>query len=220
MSVVVYTAVVGNYDYRGPHRFEDGVDYVFFTDGSSRPVQDRWKVVDLPDLAHLHPRRAAKIPKLFPHYFDVLKGYRHAVWIDGDMQIVSTCFTAELLAYLERGILLSPHFDARDCGYGEATIRPPKYAREPLDQQVAYYHREGFPEHFGLYEGGVIARRMDDPEVRELGQFWLLQNFIFSYQDQVSLPYSLWKTGVVPSVLPRSFRDYGWLVINAHRSED
>jgi len=39
----------------------------------------------------------------------------------------------------------SPHFDGRHCAYGEATIRPPKYANEPLDEQVAFYQSEGFP---------------------------------------------------------------------------
>ena len=219
MRVAVVTAVVGNYDYLGEHVFEADVDYFFFTDGQSYPLQRRWMVEHLPDLSHLHPRRAAKLPKLNPHYFSVLHNYDVVVWIDGDMQIKSPFFTSELLSHMDSAILLSPHFDGRHCAYGEATIRPMKYASEPLDAQVAFYESQGFPRDFGLYEGGVIARRMDDAQVRALGERWMLENLLWSYQDQVSLPYCLWETGVKPSVLPTSFRDFDWLHINAHRNE-
>lgn len=217
-QTVVYTAVAGDYEHLGPHVFEDGVDYVYFTD-YSRPVQPEWRIEDLTLFKHLHPRRAAKIPKAAPHEFSVLEQYRYAIWIDGDMQIQSGSFVEEFLSYMHNGLVLTPHFDNRHCAYGEATIRPAKYASEPLDAQVAFYEREGFPQEQGLYEGGVIARDMRDQRVRELGARWLVQNMIFSYQDQVSLPYVLWKMKFRPDVLPKSFRDFGWVHINAHRFE-
>jgi hypothetical protein len=215
---VVYTAVAGDYEHLGTHVFEDGVDYVYFSD-CSRPIQSRWQVEDLSAFKHLHPRRAAKIPKVAPHEFAILEKYRYAIWIDGDMQIQSESFVEELLSYMRNGMVLTPHFDGRHCAYGEATIRPAKYASEPLDAQVAFYEQEGFPLEQGLYEGGVIGRDMRNAKVRELGFRWLAQNMIFSYQDQVSLPYCLWKMRFSPGVLPKSFRDFGWVHINAHKSE-
>lgn len=216
---VVYTAVMGDFEHLGDHVFEDGVDYVFFTN-ESRPTQSEWQVHDLSTLNHLHPRRAAKLPKVAPHEFALLRRYEYAIWIDGDMQIISPTFVEELLAYLKDGMALSPHFDGRHCAYGEAEIRPPKYVNEPLDPQVEFYRQEGFPEQQGLYEGGVIARDMGNARVRELGYRWMTQNMVFSYQDQVSLPYCLWQMGFQPSVLPKSFREFGWVIVNAHKTED
>lgn len=218
-KTAVYTSVVGDYDYLGQHLFQDGVDYLFYTDGKSQPLQSEWKVKMLPDIYHLHPRRVAKLPKTNPHFFSDLSSYKYTIWIDGGMEIISENFVTQLLSYLGDGLLLSPHFDMRDCAYGEATIRPAKYASEPMDEQVNFYRADGFPTNQGLYEGGIIARDMDNNRVRELGQMWYIHNLIFSYQDQISLPYCLWKMNYKPSVLPKSFRDFEFVRVNGHKTE-
>lgn len=218
-NTVVYTAVVTDFEHQGHQELTDGVDYRYFSDGTSQPLQSDWVVEELPDLGHIHPRRVSKLPKHCPHFFKSLEQYKYAIWIDGDMQILRPEFVPELLGYLQNGLVLSPHFDNRHCAYGEATIRPPKYQTEPMDQQVEFYHKDGFPEEFGLYETGVLAWDMTNCEAERLGQMWYLHNMVFSYQDQVSLPYALWKTGFQPDVLPQSFRYMDWVTINAHRSE-
>jgi hypothetical protein len=218
-EIALVTAVAGNYDHVGHHVYNDKVDYFFYKDHLAQlPIDAFWNIRELPD-SSLDPRRKSKIPKIHPHYFAELRKYNYLIWIDGSMQIISESFVDEILSYLNNGIVLSPHFDGRNCGYGEATIRPPKYANEPLDEQVAYYYYSGFPEGYGLYEAGVQARDMTISKIADLGELWLAQNLIWSYQDQVSLGYSLWKTGVVPDVLPKSFRDFGWVHLNAHKSE-
>lgn len=220
-DIVVYTAITGDYDHPVNHMQQEiDVDYLYFTDGDSRPDQDWWRVVKLPDMLRLDNRRRAKLPKVYPHFFSELTDYKYSVWIDGDMEILKPNFVQEFLSYLKNGMVISPHFDGRDCAYGEATIRPAKYQNEPIDEQIAYYKRDGFPENFGLYECGVMARDMDNQEVKELGLAWMNHNLLFSYQDQISLPYCLWKTGYKPDKLPVSFRDFEWVHINAHRSED
>ncbi|HJS83554.1 MAG TPA: glycosyltransferase domain-containing protein [Nitrososphaera sp.] len=218
-NTAVYTAVITDFEHIGKQIFEDGVDYIYFTDGSSRPLEDRWHIEQIPYFSHLNPRRTSKLPKHVPHFFDVLAKYKYTVWIDGDMQVIHPEFVSEIMSFLDNGLVLSPHFDNRDCAYGEAMIRPPKYQSEPMDQQVEFYQKDGFPEHEGLFETGVIARDMTNPAVKDLGQFWYIHNMVFSYQDQVSLPYCLWKTGYKPDILPKSFRDFYWVHINAHKSE-
>ena len=219
-NTVVYTSVIGDFENIGRQRMIDGVDYVFFTSGEQRPLEDSWKVVGLDDFAHLGPRRLSKLPKHNPHFFDVLRDYKYAIWIDGDMQIDNPQFPVEILKLMDKGIVFSPHFDGRTCAFGEAMIRPRKYQNEPLDAQVNFYKSQGYEGDTGLFETGVIARDMTDPRVRELGEIWYIHNMVFSYQDQVSLPYVLWKHGFEYSVLPQSFRDYRWVHINAHKSED
>ena len=223
IDTVIYTAVTGDYDWPSKGGLAPpGIDRVYFTDGlSTRPG---WIEQRLPDLPHLHPRRLAKLPKTYPHLF--LRRYRYAVWIDGGMEITGPSMVKTLLVMLagrtedQIGLVVSPHFDGRDDAYGEATIRPPKYAEEPLDEQVAFYHEVGFPEHQGLYEGGVLAWDLHDPGAHEVAAAWTVQNLVFSYQDQVSLPFVLWSLDARPVVLDRTFRDKAWVLINAHRRED
>lgn len=219
-NTAICTAVTGGYDHRASSLFIEGVDYIYFTDGKSPfPIQHPWKEVLLGD-EKLDNRRRSKRPKLYPHSIDILNNYKYVIWIDGDMEILKQEFVPEIISYLDKGFVISPHFDKRFCAYGEATIRPSKYANEPMEEQCLFYRSEGFPENYGLYECGVSVRDMTNESVKELGKIWYQQNIDWSYQDQVSLPYCLWKTGYQPDVLPKSFRDFGWVRINAHTRED
>lgn len=220
-NTVLCTAVCGAYEYATPTNLKiDGVDFIYFTDGKSNfPISNPWKEIVLGD-KHLDNRRRSKRPKLNPHSIPELLNYKYMIWIDGSMTIKNHNFVEQLLSYMHNGFIVSPHFDNRNCAYGEATIRPLKYSKEPLDEQVAFYRSEQFPENYGLYECGFSARDMTNQKVKQLGELWHEQNLTWSYQDQVSFPYCLWKTGYVPDVLPKSFRDFDWVIVNAHRRED
>jgi hypothetical protein len=217
-EIAVVTAVAGAYDYPRSDIFVPDVDFLFFHDEVTE-VAPGWQPRPLP--AHDGgPRRRAKLPKLDPHGITELRSYRYVIWVDGGISITSAAFVPEFLAHLENGMAVSPHFDGRDCAYGEAMIRPPKYANEPLDEQTAWYHERGLPLSGGLYECGVLARDMAHPAVSELGALWRAQVERWSVQDQVSLPFCLWRLGYQPGVLPHSFRNMGWVTVSAHRRED
>ena len=219
-EIAVVTAVTGSYDHVGTHKhYRHDVDYLFFTDGTSEPKDGIWQLRDIPEFTD-DPWKRAKLPKINPHAIEELRDYKYVIWIDGSMQIINAGFIDSILSYIDHGLVLSPHFDGRDCGYGEATIRPPKYQNERLDDQCNFYRSEGFPEHYGLWEAGVEARKMHSPGLEDFEEMWMKQIMDWTIQDQVSLGYSLWKTGFTPDVLDKSWRDYGWLHINAHRRED
>lgn len=219
-NTVVCTAVTGGYEHQSSTLFIDNVDYIYFTDGNSPfQIPSKWKQFMLGD-ENLDNRRRSKRPKIFPHSIDILNNYKYLIWIDGDMEILTEDFVPEIISFLNNGFVISPHFDNRFCAYGEATIRPLKYINEPLDKQVEFYKSEGFPENYGLYECGVSVRDMTNENVKILGKLWYEQNILWSYQDQVSLPYCLWKLNYKPDVLPKSFREFNWVRINAHTRED
>jgi hypothetical protein len=218
-EVAVCTAVTESYDYLRADVFNEGYDYWFFTDEESQDLAGpTWRRASLPEAPD--PRRRAKLPKINPHACPELSGYKYVIWVDGDIYIRSPSFVEEILSYLNNGMVISPHFDGRDCAYGEAEIRPPKYYHEPLTAQAAYYRSRGFPEHYGLYENGVLARNMESPMVAELGALWYSQVMRWSYQDQVSLPYCLWRLDYQPDVLSKSFRYMDWVLVNGHQRED
>jgi hypothetical protein len=226
-NTVICTAVTGGYDFPTNQIRLHGVDYIYFTDGQSIfNISDPWKVEYLPECdQHLDNRRRSKRPKLNPHSIPILKNYKYLIWIDGEIEIYNPNFVSEILSYMKNGFVVSPHPDSlgnpsRHCAYGEATIRPPKYTNEPLDEQCNFYKSEGFPENYGLYACGVSARDMTNLKVKEIGELWHQQNLTWSYQDQVSFPYCLWKTGFEPDVLPNSLYHMNWLTLNIHTRED
>lgn len=234
-NTVICTAVTGGYDMPTVQMVSPGVDYIYFTDGQSLfPIGSPWKVEYLPEQdAHLDNRRRSKRPKLDPHSIPILNDYKYFIWIDGEISVHNPFFVPEILSYMKNGFVVSPHSDScneegfftplpigRHCAYGEATIRPPKYANEPLDEQVEFYQSQGFPHNYGLYSCGVSARDMTNKKVKEIGSLWHEQNLTWSYQDQVSFPYCLWKVGFEPDVLPKSLYHMNWLWLNLHTRED
>lgn len=216
-EIAVVTAVTNSYDFHGPHIYNDNVDYIFFTDGSSGPWDDRWNLNYLP-ISSLDPKRISKIPKVNPHSIDLLNEYKYVIWIDGSMQIISEDFVPEILSYMENGFVLSPHFE-RQCAYKEGSLSLEKYQGEPRAEQLEHYKKEGFIENFGLYECGVMARDMTNDLVKEFGNYWFNEIVSWSSQDQISCPYALFKTGLQPDVIETSWRNKKWLHINAHKHE-
>lgn len=220
MSTVIYTAIVGGFDLLHKQKWTQDVDYIMFTD---RPHDvknaGKWQIIELPSVPHLDSRRLSKVPKTNPHAFPELRAYDYTIWVDGSIAIKNPSFPHEFMAHLNQsGLLLSPHFDDRHCSYGEgelcAGLR--RFQGEPFNDQMAYYRQEGFPTDMGLYETGVIGRNMQDKNVEKFGSIWLNQNLWWSFRDQVSISYALWKTEYKPDVLPKSFRKYNWLTVNAH----
>jgi O-antigen biosynthesis protein len=217
-KTAIVSAVTGGYDYPQNSIIIDGVDYLMFTDGTASFVPG-WQYCELQNPLGLDSRRLAKGPKLNPHAFPALRSYEYLIWVDGSMTITNHNFVEEILAFMDKGFVVSPHFDPRHCAYGEGEfcMSIPKYEDEPLRQQLDFYKEEGFPVDYGLYECGISARRMGTPGLSDLGSLWYEQNMTWSYQDQVSFSYALWKTGFEPDVLPETFRNFDWVIVNAHQ---
>jgi hypothetical protein len=219
-EVAITTAVTGAYDHPRSEVHPSGYDYFFFADEESEFLCPPWWQLVKLEPRDTSARRRAKAPKINPHQFEFLRDYDYVIWIDGGITIKDEKFPDQILSYLENGMVLSPHFDDRNDAYSEATIRPRKYADEPLDVQCDFYREQGYPGNNGLYECGVLARNMKSDIVCTLGNLWNQQVENWSIQDQVSLPYCLWRLEYQPDVLPKSFRDFDWVDVHAHRRED
>jgi hypothetical protein len=74
-------------------------------------------------------------------------------------------------------------------------IHPGKYGHVPIMEQVNHYRSHGYPEHNGLMAMGVIGRVCRDTELDAINERWWHENLRWTYQDQLSLPYVLWKLG-------------------------
>ncbi len=89
----------------------------------------------------------------------------------------------------------------------------PKYAGEPCVDQVLHYRHAGMSSldsDYRLYAGGVIGR-MHWEMTERFEKAWFDECVHWSVQDQLSLPYVLWRQRRMPGVIPGSIYDNEFL---------
>jgi hypothetical protein len=149
------------------------------------------------------------------------------------MEITAPSFAREAITAIDDGLAVFKH-PRRDCIYTEAEAsvgseaQGGKYDPSALAAQVAAYRAEGYPEHAGLFAGGVVAWDLATLTGPEVGRLWYEECARWSIQDQLSLPVVCWRLGIAPGVFPlpqlehrRRIRHFGnrWLRIWPHTSK-
>lgn len=215
MSVAIVSAIYGGFDGPKPVRDQSiDCEWVLVSD---EPVHaPGWQVKVCP--SELHPRMAAKMPKLFPwEYATPADLY---IWLDGAFEITSATF-AEECAALVAELAQWPHPDRR-CLFDEARVSLgiDKYVRQgDIAGQAAHYRTEGMPGSWGLWATGCIARRLTDRTVDHSIAWWD-QISKWSYQDQVSEPFVSWEQDFRPVDLPGNLWANPWMRWCGHARPD
>lgn len=85
----------------------------------------------------------------------------------------------------------------RKCAYREAAhcISKNKGNKKVILEQVKQYKKEGFPKNFGLYACGIMIRK-NTSEVIDFMELWYEEVHKYTYRDQISFPYVLWKNPI------------------------
>lgn len=196
-KVAIFTAIYGGHDTLKPTVEIPGVDWHCFHDGSlifmDKLVEHTWQGRLIPGRFR-HPRMNAKWIRMNPEL--LLPEYDVTIWIDASIQITRPDFAEWVLAAVERsryGFALFEHPDRKDI-YAEAaeSAKYGKYAGEPVMEQVQSYREQGLPNDHGLWATGIMGRRKSDL-LWSINQQWMNENIRWTWQDQLSLPYVLWK---------------------------
>lgn len=192
-KIVVYTAITNNRDPLQNEQNTKGADFICFTDDSNSK-SDTWQIRKACNL-FLDPNRNAKIHKILAHKY--LNKYKYIIWMDAN---VSLAVSARILVdkYLKKNkIALFKHNTGRDCIYEEAeTCKNLKLDSISLiDEQTAYYKKEGCPEHGGLFECTILLRK-NCKEVIRFNDFWWAEICRYSERDQLSFNYLLHKLNI------------------------
>lgn len=195
MKVAVYTSVIPmNFD-SFKIQPEQTIPTDFIRYGPTYPLPE--------DIKGLHPRMQAKYFKFLPEKIPKLFEYDYTIWIDGSAQILSEKFVEEMIGRMEGSFMVFKHPEARDCIYQEAEYckTMPKYVDQRIEAQANFYRSQGYPEHNGLYACGMIVRKNREFANRLLGKLWWDECREWTYQDQLSLPYVLWKANLKIDIL-------------------
>ena len=185
MSIGIITAVFGDYD--DIPVLPDGFDEAILV--SDVPIKSKWKNVvhRLP----IPPRLNAKIPKCRPDFF---LSTNKTVWVDASMKVDSKWLLRQTKNHISDNSIVLFRHPERSSILQESSYCAnfEKYRNWPIQQQVNFYKSLGFKDDFGLWAGGLLIRNSSE-EMIDFGNSWLIENFIWSIQDQISLPYLAWK---------------------------
>lgn len=199
-KLVVYTAIMGEYDGLIPQPQYEGVDYVCFTDVNLS--SNTWKIIKVQKPIENDNTRSARFFKILAHRH--LGVYEKSIYIDGNFlllqdprPLVNNILSKSSLAFFDHNKV----DDARNCAFAEyeAILKigkeTGKFKDEPelMRKLIEYMRSEGFPEDSGLISSGVLIRNHNDREVVALMEDWwqLVKNF--SKRDQLSFDFALWR---------------------------
>ncbi len=195
--ILVYACVTNNYDLPTPPLFSPvNVEYILFSDNTNLCV-DGWRVKAIPSdiMALGNGTIVNRYLKMHP---DVIgKGFDYAIYVDGNVQIMSNIRNIVNAVSSTTGLAIHRH-SSRNCIYDEyeACRILKKGNLTKLKDQVERYKSEKFPAKFGLLECTIILTDMHNKNGLDLLDKWW-NEFIKSesLRDQLSLPYVVWKIG-------------------------
>lgn len=223
-KIALITAIFGDLDDLNPVPEQSvPVDKFCFTNNPNIHAGEfrGWNVIH-PDYPRydLKNRIKAKYFRTLSHTIKELQPYDIVIWIDGSIDIINPKFVAFMTQDVIKSWLVCFKHSVRDCIYEEARVSKEghKYAGEPIDEQIAQYASENYPTCNGLIETGCFAKVIN-PETNKIMEQWWLENIKYSYQDQISLPYVLWKNYYNPTIIDKNIHDNEYC-FRAARSEE
>ncbi len=192
-KIVVYTAIVGDYDdVKLPEYLDSKLDYVLFTDQSSSD----YGIFSARPIPYFHedPTRAARYVKTHPHI--LLNDYDIAIWVDASVLITGD-IEKMIDGFIESGLPVGaiPHPDRKSV-YDEAAacIRLGKEDPEEVGEQIHHYRSLRF-DCDDLIESGFMMFDLSK-EIKHFFDIWWAEIDTFTKRDQLSINYALKRSGL------------------------
>lgn len=194
LKLCVYTCIVGQYDMiQEPLFKEDGVDYFIFTD-LEVPKGSVWQKIDISqwqEYKEYGPYKLNRLIKMMPERF--LNGYDYSMYVDGSIYIAAS--VKSVFENMGQAVFAAHGHSVRDCAYDEmcAILHSKMSYSDLVEKQIAKYHKEGFPHHYGLFENMVLIRKHGEQDLQHVMDLWWQEYCEYPTRDQNTLPYVMWK---------------------------
>lgn len=191
---VIYTVLFGNnrLELNEPKHMNKDWSLICFTDRHIKSTN--WNIIKIKHNDPLKKSREIKIR------CDKFLDFDVCIYIDSQFTI--KCDLDNFMSKnLKNDFSLMRHM-CRKCVYKEAAhcILKGKGNKNSILEQIKQYQKEGFPRNFGLYACGIMIRK-NTPEVVDFMKIWYNEIHKYSYRDQISFPYILWKTPIKIDVM-------------------
>lgn len=214
MTITVYTAILGGFDYlRAPLVPADGNRYVCYSNGLIDPAGP-WEIQ--PAYAPLpHAGRNSRIPKILAHFHAETE---YSIWHDANFQLKQS--PAQLIReYLQNHDIAMFKHPCRDTVEREANVLLEKPEEFPtcdmtdVTAQVTRWKHMGAP--VGLWCGGLIIRR-HTPSVAAFNELWWDEYQRGCSRDQLALPMARAKAGIEIRGIQGNIYDNPLVAFNFH----
>jgi hypothetical protein len=215
MTVAVITSIYGNHDWLVDPIEQDGVDeYIAVVDQPQSGSCGMWRQIVEPR-PHMHPRLAAKVAKCLPWRYTKAT---HTLWVDGSARFKHPGVAKWATEAIGDNLVAQFRHPERHDIEPEAHVSSgmSKYDGQAMLEQVASYKKAGLPLNFGLWATGFMARCCH-PHIIQVGYEWLEEQIIWTYQDQLSLPFVYWHQDLYPVQLEGDLWGNPHVYFEAHR---
>ena len=152
---------------------------------------------------------AAKFYKMNAYLLPELSGYDQVLWIDAHFfhkhqPPFNNQMREQIGSLLENHTMVIPSHIERNTVAAEVGPAIDRAVRNGLvhagatDTRKAFEHQlnDGFKDDVGLWWCGVFAYTAKDLQLQQALNDWWKEVQIFSFRDQISFPYVVWKYGV------------------------
>ena len=199
MKKCIYFALMGDYDtLKEPTIITPGWDYICFTN-NSKLKSKTWDIRLVDDSDGLDNQRLSRKFLILNH--------RHVgeydISITTGAQMRTTCdldvFLKTFLPDDDKIDMSMPRHPCRKCIYAEAGKCKSSKKDSPkiIDKQMDFYRKEGLPENNGLIATGIMIRKHNRSNLEEHCEKWWSQVKRWSFRDQLSFNYVLWKYSLI-----------------------
>ena len=228
MRKVIYTSMFGykadsSFYLHNPECDLDDWDLVCFTDEPNMK-SNVWDV-RVVDRIYTDGARQNRYYKILPHKH--LNEYDISVCIDADVLInqnidgiVKEYLKEHNMSVLDHsicGMTTTGNLNRRSCIYDEARFiewlgdnHPRKHYKDDMNvinRQIEKYKSEGYPPNNGLARTTVMFRKHNELDVIKTMEKWWSEYQYNSRRDQLSFPYSAWKTNFKYKMIPIDIDD-------------
>lgn len=199
-KVVVYTCMIGDYDFiKEPKYICSNCDYYIITDSKKKfNTLNRISVSNkIKEKFNNNNILINRYYKMNP--FSLFKGYDYAIYIDSNFEIISDISKLVQKINTKYGIAMHAHSKI-NCIYDEAKLCKilKKGNSKKIDEQMLRYKREKFPNNYGMLECGIIVTDLNNKHAKKIMEEWWKEfSASESLRDQLALPYILWKNNII-----------------------
>ena len=202
MKVIVYTASVGPRSKVKEFDFE-AKEYSYHAFVWPYYDLSSWESHEA-EIIDCDMRRCARWYKANPH---LLFDCDISIWMDASL--TPAIEPIDLVNLIPENVDIAAYkHPRRNCTYEEiatvtgrtAEVENPRDYPAILDEQEARYRKEGLPEKAGLWENSILVRRHNE-KAKSFNKIWWNEIDKGTREDQVSMPYSILKSGATAAYI-------------------